>query len=101
MSVNREVASSIGRSNWTFLTNHAHVLIALARDSSTRVRDLAEIVGITERAVQHILADLEAGQVIERLRIGRRNAYRVNPGVQLRHPLESHHSVGELLALAG
>ncbi len=99
MSVKREPSSS-SRSSWTFLTNHAHVLIALARDPSTRVRDLAEVVGITERAVQQILTDLESGTVIERIRTGRRNAYRVNPAVQLRHPLEAQHRVGELLALA-
>jgi len=88
------------RGRWTFLTNHAHVLIALTRDPSVRVRDLASAVGITERAVQAILSDLEAGLVITRERHGRRNSYRVNPDVELRHPMESHHRVGELLALA-
>ncbi len=88
------------RSSWTFLTNHAHVLIALTRDPSARVRDLASYVGITERAVQQILADLEAGLVIRRTREGRRNSYRVNPSVKLRHPLEAAHRVGELLPLA-
>jgi len=92
------VASS--RAKWTFLTNHAHVLIALTRDPSVRVRDLAVAVGITERAVQQILTDLEAGLVITRERHGRRNSYRVNPDVELRHPMESHHRVGELLSLA-
>jgi DNA-binding MarR family transcriptional regulator len=88
------------RGRWTFLTNHAHVLLALTREPSARVRDLAAVVGITERAVQQILSDLEAGLVIERLRHGRRNSYRVNPNVELRHPLEAHHRVGELLSLA-
>jgi DNA-binding transcriptional ArsR family regulator len=88
------------RSSWTFLTNHAHVLIALTRDPSARVRDLASDVGITERAVQQILTDLEAGLVIRRTRQGRRNTYRVNPNVKLRHPLEAGHRVGELLPLA-
>jgi len=88
------------RGRWTFLTNHAHVLIALTRDPSVRVRDLAAAVGITERAVQAILSDLEAGLVITRERHGRRNSYRVNPDVELRHPMEAHHRVGELLSLA-
>ncbi len=90
----------IPRGRWTFLTNHAHVLIALTRDPSVRVRDLAAAVGITERAVQAILGDLEAGLVITRERHGRRNSYRVNPDVELRHPMEAHHRVGELLSLA-
>lgn len=89
------------RGSWTFLTNHAHVLIALTRDPSARVRDLADLVGITERAVHQILADLEAGDVIERERTGRRNTYRVNPDVRLRHAIEAQHTVGELIRLAG
>jgi DeoR/GlpR family transcriptional regulator of sugar metabolism len=88
------------RARWTFLTNHAHVLIALTRDPSVRVRDLAAAVGITERAVQQILSDLESGLVITRERHGRRNSYRVNPDVKLRHPMEARHRVGELLSLA-
>ncbi len=91
---------SPARARWTFLTNHAHVLIALTREPSARVRDIAELVGITERAVLQILSDLEGGGVIERAREGRRNIYRVNPDVQLRHPLESDHRVAELLSLA-
>lgn len=91
---------SAARSRWTFLTNHAHVLLGLTRDPSARVRDLAAAVGITERAVHQILSDLEEGQVIQRVRDGRRNRYVVDPAVRLRHPMESHHRVGELLALA-
>jgi len=94
-----EVASH-SRGRWTFLTNHAHVLLALTREPSARVRDLAAVVGITERAVQQILRDLEIGLVIERVRNGRRNSYRVNPRIELRHPMEAHHCVGELLSLA-
>lgn len=100
MSVKPEVSPRVPRARWTFLTNHAHVLLALKRDPSARVRDLATVVGITERAVLQILGDLEAGQVIERVRLGRRNKYEINPNVQLRHPMEAHHCVGELLVLA-
>lgn len=88
------------RTRWTFLTNHAHVLIALTREPEARVRDIASAVGITERAVHQILTDLEDGGVLQRVRDGRRNHYDVNPDVQLRHPMEAHHRVAELLELA-
>lgn len=84
---------------WTFLTNHAHVLLCLAADPEVRLRDVAETVGITERAVQHIVGDLESGGAITRERVGRRNRYAVHPNVKLRHPVEAAHTVGELLAL--
>jgi DNA-binding Lrp family transcriptional regulator len=85
--------------HWTFLTNHAHVLICIAADAEIRVRDIALQVGITERAVQRILGDLEAAGFIERGRAGRRNRYRVNHRLSLRHGIERHRSVRELLAL--
>ncbi len=83
---------------WTFLTNHSHILLCLAADDSLRVRDLAQKVGITERAVLKILADLEGGGVIKRERDGRRNRYSVRFDVALRHDLESHRTVGDLIA---
>ncbi len=82
---------------WTFLSNHAHVVLVLARDASTRVRDIASAVGVTERAVQRILSELEEAGVIERQRVGRRNHYRLNIDQPLRHPLEANHTVGELI----
>jgi DNA-binding Lrp family transcriptional regulator len=85
--------------HWTFLSNHAHVLICLALDPDSRLRDVATSVGITERAVQKIVSDLEEAQVIVRERSGRRNSYRLNVDVPLRHPLESHRNVGSLLSL--
>ncbi|MDF2976041.1 MAG: putative transcriptional regulator, PaaX family [Actinomycetospora sp.] len=84
---------------WTFLTNHAHVLVALARDPEVRLRDVALLVGITERSVQSIVADLEAAGYLQRVRVGRRNRYRVNAAGPLRHPAERDHAVGELLEL--
>lgn len=84
---------------WTFLSNHAHVLVLIARDPAIRLRDVAERVGITERAVQRIVADLEAGQYLERERHGRRNQYRVHRELPLRHPIEAHRDVGALLDL--
>ncbi len=85
------------RSGWTFLSNHAHVLIALAQQPSIRLRDVAEQVGITERAVAQIVLDLEAAGALERVRDGRRNLYRVNTALPLRHPIEAHRRVGDLL----
>jgi DNA-binding MarR family transcriptional regulator len=85
--------------DWTFLTNHAHVLLAIARDPEARLRDVAAVVGVTERAAQAIVADLEADGYLTRERVGRRNRYTVNPAGRFRHPAEAEHRVGELLAL--
>lgn len=71
----------------------------LARNSSMVLREVAARVGITERAVQRIIADLEAGGVIEREKIGRQNHYRILSDQPLRHPIESHRSIGDLLEL--
>ena len=83
--------------DWTFLSNHAHVLVCLARDSGARLRDIALDVGITERRVSSIVTDLEAEGVIKISRNGRRNSYSINRRARLRHPLESHQTVGDLL----
>ncbi len=85
--------------HWTFLSNHAHVLVCLALDQDARLRDVAQSVGITERAVQKIVSDLEEAGVLIRERAGRRNSYRLNLDVPLRHTLESHKTVGVLLSL--
>lgn len=85
--------------SWTFLSNHGHVLMCIAQDPTVRVRDIAERVGITERSVTGILADLENAGVIEKIRDGRRNSYRVKRRVKLRHPLEAHRTVGSLIDL--
>ena len=88
--------------DWTFLTNHAHVMICVAQDPNIRLRDVAERVGITERAAQRIVADLVEAGYLERNREGRRNSYRLNPDLPLRHPLERQHSIGEVIeVLAG
>jgi hypothetical protein len=72
---------------WAFLTNHAHVLLCIARDPQSRVRDIATEVGITERAAQRILADLIDDGYAARAKVGRRNNYKVNPEGHLRHPV--------------
>jgi DNA-binding MarR family transcriptional regulator len=82
---------------WTFLSNHTHVLVCLARNPDQVLREVAQQVGITERAVQRIVAELEAGGVVRRERHGRRNHYYLNFDAPLRHPLERHCTVGELL----
>lgn len=84
---------------WTFLSNHGHVLVCLARDPEARLRDVALAVGITERAVQKIVSDLEQAGVVERVRDGRRNRYRLFPDRPLRHPIEAHRTIGALLAM--
>lgn len=83
--------------SWTFLTNHAHVLIAIDRDPELRQRDIAYSVGITVGAVQKIIQELEKGGYLERERVGRRNRYVVNADLPLRHPLEENHTVRDLL----
>jgi predicted ArsR family transcriptional regulator len=90
---------SASRRRWTFLSNHAHVLVCLARNSDMRLRDVALAVGITERAVQKIVTDLEQAGVVERRREGRRNRYWLHADRPLRHPLEAHQSVAALLGL--
>ena len=84
---------------WTFLTNHAHVLICLAREPELTLRAVALKVGITERAVQRIVAELEGAGVLHRTRDGRRNRYEIVLQVPLRHELEAHRTVGDLLSL--
>lgn len=85
--------------SWTFLSNHAHVLLVLSGNSSTRIRDISTAVGITERAVQRIIDDLEVSGYISIQKTGRRNHYTVNPRMPLRHPVEAHCTVGGLIHL--
>lgn len=82
---------------WTFMTNHAHVLLCVARDPDARLRDVAADVGITERAAQRIIADLVEAGYLERTRQGRRNRYELHRDMPLRHALEDRHLIGELL----
>ncbi len=84
---------------WTLLTNHAHVLFCLAEDTSARLRDIALRVGITERAVQRNVSDLHEADYIEIHKQGRRNSYKINERKHLRHPIESHATIRELLEL--
>ena len=84
---------------WTFLSNHAHVLVCIHGDPEARIRDIAEQVGITERAAQGLVSDLVEEGYLVKERVGRRNRYSINPDARLRHPLEDDHTIGELLRL--
>lgn len=84
---------------WTFLTNHAHVLLAVARDPDIRVHDIALAAGITDRAALLILDDLESAGYVRRDRIGRRNHYTLEHGRPFRHPAHATHDVDELIAI--
>jgi len=90
-----------GSPRWTFLTNHGHVLLCLAQSPELRLRDVAEQVGVTERAVQRIVADLEEGGYLTRHRSGRQNAYEFDSERPMRHPIEARSTVRALIALAG
>lgn len=85
--------------HWTFLNNHAHALICLARNPDAVLREVAQLVGITERAVQLIIKDLVECGVLVRQRVGRCNTYLINPQHPLRHPLEIEHTIEELLSM--
>ena len=84
---------------WTFLTNHAHVLLCITEDHDIRLRDLAERVSISERAVKRIVADLERTGYISRQRFGRRNRYEIHTDQPIRSPLARTLEIGALLSL--
>ncbi len=85
--------------DWTLFSNYGHVLICLSSNNESRLRDVAKDVGITERAVQKIVRDLQDAGYITIRKHGRRNRYRINSRKGLRHALESHCTVGKLVAL--
>lgn len=87
------------KESWTFLTNHAHVLLCLAQAPQMRMREIADRVGITERAVQQIIADLAETGYIDREKAGRRNVYSIHQGKPLRHSIEGHRSIAHLIEL--
>jgi DNA-binding MarR family transcriptional regulator len=98
-SIKQAGGSADSLPRWTFLTNHAHVLAVLHSDPQLVLRQVAVVVGITERAVQRIVQDLEEGGFVRREKVGRRNRYHVLTKLSLRHPIESHRNIGELLKL--
>lgn len=96
-----DAAASQTPGSWMFLSSHAHVLLCLAADPHQTLPVIAQKVGITTRAVQLILTDLIQGGYIERTKVGRRNHYRINPDGHLRHPLEAHHRIADLITAVG
>lgn len=84
---------------WRFLSNHTQVLLSIQRDPNARLRDIAQQVGITERAAQRIVADLIESGYVASERVGRRNRYTVNTDIAMRHPAQDGHEIGELLNL--
>ena len=93
------MSSSDHPTSWTFLTNHTQVLLRIAQDPDIRLRDVAQTVGITERAAQRIVADLVDANIIDRRRVGRRNHYLINRSAAMRHAAQAQYQVGPLLDL--
>lgn len=85
--------------DWTFLSNHCHTLLVLTTSPNLPLREVALAVGITERSVQRIVSDLEEANYLKKEKVGRQNSYVILPHRHLRHPLESHCKVDQLLAL--
>ncbi|NUR75352.1 MAG: helix-turn-helix transcriptional regulator [Thermoleophilia bacterium] len=94
------MSSSASSRGWQFVTNHTQVLLSIARNPNIRLRDVAQEIGITERAAQRILADLVDAGIVESERHGRRNRYRINHEAEmLRHPAQDGYLIGGLLKL--
>ena len=91
--------SSPETKSWHFLTSHAQVLLCLQRDPDVRLRDVADTVGITERAAQRIVSELVDAGYVTRQREGRRNRYTLDRSARMRHPSQVDHEIGELLDL--
>ena len=87
--------------NWTFLTNHGHVLIILSRNPGIRISELADEVGISERQVSNILKDLDDSGYVTKKREGRRNRYAISSDAPLRHQSNQDHTVSELIKILG
>ena len=82
---------------WNFFSNYAHVLVCLAENPDARLRDVAERVGVTERTAFRLVTQLEEAGILMRVKEGRRNSYVIEASEHLRHPIESHCTVGEFL----
>lgn len=93
------VDESAAPREWTFLSNHGHVLVQISQNPDVRIRDIALAVGITERSTQLILSDLEKAGYVRITKNGRRNAYKVNSKLKFRHPLEANKPVESLLKI--
>lgn len=96
---NRAMTDTKKRSSWTLLSNHGHILVYINRNPDSKVKEIAEAVGITERSALSILSDLETDGYITIERIGRRNSYRVNSKKNFRHPNEATQPISALLRI--
>ena len=85
--------------DWTFLSNYAHVLVYLAEHPDARLREVAEEVGITERSAMRLITHLDDAGILTREKYGRRNHYTIDMDAPLRHPIEAHCTVGSLLEM--
>ena len=92
---------SANGTGWAFLTNHAHVLLCISQTPDARVRDIAEKIGITERATHRILGELVKAGYVSVKKVGRRNTYEVHPELPFRHPLQKDQEIGKLLKILG
>jgi DNA-binding MarR family transcriptional regulator len=99
MSVSTSQTKTQKVPTWTFLSNHAHVLLCIARNPEITMKSISELVGITERAVQRIVADLVQQEYLRRDKDGRRNRYTISAQKPLRHPIEAHRNVDSILEL--
>ena len=90
------VSEAVGE--WTFFSNYAHVLVCLAENPQARLRDVADRVGITERTAVRLITQLDEADILKRVKDGRRNSYVIDTSRNLRHPIESHCTVGAWLA---
>ena len=93
------MSSENSNQTWRFMTNHTQVLLAIARNPDLRMREIAALVGITERAAQRIIKDLTEAEYLKSTRVGRRNHYSVNGSIKMRHPAQENQQIGELLEL--
>src|ERR671918_1660489 len=91
--------SGDGTYGWSFLTNHARVLLCIAQDAGVRLREIGEAVGITERAAHRIVTELADAGYVSRRRVGRRNHYTIQADLPVPDPLARGQNVGELLAI--
>lgn len=91
-----EAPRTEGKRAWTFLTNHGHVLVCIAQNPDIRIAEIADLVGIGERAAHRIVQDLVDGEYVVRTHVGRRNTYSVDFSRSLRHPLEADHAIGDV-----
>jgi len=95
----KRTSKTTEKTSWTFLTNHSHVLLCISKNPNNILRDIATEVGITERAVQRIVQDLEDAGYLIKMKEGRNNTYKITQNLPLRHPLEAHKKISELIKL--